>query len=127
VRRLTGGYPGAADDLEQALAIYRDLGDRGGQAAALNEIGTLHRVSGQPGAAEACHQQALELARAIGSAPDEARALADLGRCAATVGRTTKAEALLRQAHEIFQRIGAADALSVVAELNALTSPEPRE
>jgi tetratricopeptide (TPR) repeat protein len=127
VRRLTGDDPGAADGLEQALAIYRDLGDRGGQAAALNEIGTLHRVSGQPAEAEACHQQALELARAIGSAPDEARALADLGRCAATIGRTTQAEALLRQAHEIFQRIGAADALSVVAELNTLTSPEPQE
>jgi tetratricopeptide (TPR) repeat protein len=127
VRRLTGDYPGAADDLEQASAIYRALGERGGQAEALNETGTLNRVSGQPAKAEAYHQQALELARAIGSAPDEARALAGLGRCAATAGHTTRAEALLRQAHEIFQRIGAADALSVVTELNALTSPEPRE
>jgi hypothetical protein len=29
VRRMTGDYPGAAQDLEQALDIYRDLRDRG--------------------------------------------------------------------------------------------------
>jgi hypothetical protein len=31
------------------------------------------------------------------------------------------------QAHEMFQRIGAAQAPGVLAELNALTSPEPGE
>ena len=32
---MTGDYPAAAQDLEQALSIYRDLGDRLGQANAL--------------------------------------------------------------------------------------------
>ena len=88
VRRLTGDYPAAAQALEQALGIYRDLGDRGGEAEALNETGTLHRVSGDLAQAEACHQQALELARAIASSWDEAHALAGLGRCALAAGRT---------------------------------------
>jgi tetratricopeptide (TPR) repeat protein len=127
VRRLTGDYPGSAGDLEQALAIYRDLGDRGGEAEVLNETGTLQRLSGEPAKAKASHRQALELARAIGSALDEAHALAGLGRCAAAAGHTRRAKALLRQAHVIFQRIGAADAPAVLAELNALTSPGPRE
>jgi hypothetical protein len=38
---------GPARDLEQALAICRDLGDRGGEAEALHGTGTLHRLSGQ--------------------------------------------------------------------------------
>ena len=39
VRRLTGDYPGAARDLEEALGISRDLGDRLGQANALTTWG----------------------------------------------------------------------------------------
>ena len=97
----------------------------GGEAEALNEIGTLHWARGEFARAGQCHQQALELARAIASAWDEASALAGLGRCAIAAGQPAQAEALLRQAHEIFQRIGAAEAPSVLAELNALPTPEP--
>jgi hypothetical protein len=42
--------------LEQALSIYRRLGDREGEAAALHERGTLHRISGELGSARGCHQ-----------------------------------------------------------------------
>jgi len=117
----------AAEDLVhlQALGIFRDLGDRGGEATALNERGTLHRVSGDLAEAEGCHQQVLELAHAIDSSWDEAHALAGLGRCALASDRATKAEALLRQALEIFQRIGAAEAAYVSVELDALTEAEP--
>jgi hypothetical protein len=71
------------------------------------------------------HQQALELARGVASAWDEAHALAGLGRCAIAVGQPADAGHLLRQAQEIFHRIGAADALTVLAELDALASTEP--
>jgi tetratricopeptide (TPR) repeat protein len=125
VRRETGDHQGAAGDLEQALAIFRELGNRDGQADVLNEIGALHRVSNEPAEAEACHQQALELAHGIGSAPNEAHALAGLGRCAATAGDATRAETLMRQAYEMFQRIGAAEAASVLAELDAFTRQDP--
>jgi hypothetical protein len=52
-----------------------------------------------------------------------------VGRCAATAGHTARAKALLRQAHLIIRRIGATDTLTpaVLAKLNALTSPGPRE
>jgi tetratricopeptide (TPR) repeat protein len=123
VRRQTGDYPGATRDLQQALALHRDLSCRGGEAEALNEIGTLHQASGELAQARQCHQQALELARAITSAWDEASALAGLGRCAIAAGQPAQAGALLRHAHQIFQRIGAAEAPSVLAELSALTRP----
>jgi tetratricopeptide (TPR) repeat protein len=109
-----------AQALEQALDIYRDLGDRGGEAMALNERGTLHWVSDDLAQAESCHQRALDLARAIGSAWDEAHALAGLGRCALAAGRVTEAADDLRQALEIFQRIGAPEADGVSRELAAL-------
>ena len=122
---MTGDYPAAAQALEQALGIFRDLGDRGGEAEALNEKGTLHRVSGDLAQARACHQQALEQARAIASFRTEAHALAGLGRCALAAGHTAEAAATLRQALEIFQRIGAAEAADVSAELQALTNARP--
>jgi tetratricopeptide (TPR) repeat protein len=124
-RRLTGDYPGAAQPLKQALSICRGLGDRGGEAETLNERGTLHRVAGDLARSAECHQQARELARAIASPWDEAGAVAGLGRCAMAAGNTAQAEILLRQAYETFQQIGAADAPAVLAELNALTGPQP--
>ena len=39
MRRLTGDYPAAARDLEEALGIYRDLDDHPGQTMALNTWG----------------------------------------------------------------------------------------
>jgi tetratricopeptide (TPR) repeat protein/transcriptional regulator with XRE-family HTH domain len=127
VRRLTGDYPAAARALEQALGIFRDLGDRASEAEALNERGALHRVNGDLAQAEGSHQQALDLARAIASSWDEAHALAGLGRCAVAAGHATRAEVLLRQAVEIFQRIGAAEAPTLLVELDALTGPSPAQ
>jgi tetratricopeptide (TPR) repeat protein len=124
VRRLTGDHPAAAESLEQALGIYRDLGHRGGEVEALNKRGTLYRVSGDLAQAEECHQQALDLARATASSWDEAHALAGLGRSAAAADLATQAEVLLRQALEIFQRIGAAEAADLAAELEALAWPQ---
>jgi tetratricopeptide (TPR) repeat protein len=111
--------------LEQALALYRDLGNQGGEAEALNERGTLYRVSGDLAPAEGCHRQALDLACQISSSWDEAHALAGLGRCALAAGHATQAQALLRQALEIFQRTGAAEASDVSRELAALTEAGP--
>jgi hypothetical protein len=104
-----------------ATRPHRPHSNRGGAAEALNERGTLHRVSGELALAEKCHRQSLELSREIDSPWDEAHALAGLGRCALADGHTAQAEALLRQALEIFQRIGAAaETQNLLAELDAL-------
>jgi tetratricopeptide (TPR) repeat protein len=97
----------------------------GGETAAVNESGTLHRVGGDLAQAEGCHRQALDLARAIASSWDEAHALAGLGRCALAAGHATRAKALLQQALAIFQRIGAAEAPDLRDELDALAAPPP--
>ena len=46
LRDMTGDHPGAAQDLEQALALYRDLGDQLGQANALNNLGIMRWLTG---------------------------------------------------------------------------------
>jgi Flp pilus assembly protein TadD len=107
------------------MGIYRDIGERGGEAEAVNEAGTLHRVCGDLARAGSCHRQALGLARQIGSSWDEAHALAGLGRCALTAGHTAEADDKLRQALKIFQRIGAAEAADLSRELGALTKAGP--
>jgi tetratricopeptide (TPR) repeat protein len=123
LRRATGEYPAAYQALQEALDICRDLGERGGEAEVLTEMGTLHRVRGELDQAEACYRQALEAAREIGSSGDEAHALAGLGRCALAAGRTADAETNLRQAHQIFVRIRAAETAGVAAELDTLRKP----
>ena len=63
MRRLTGDYPGAAEALGATLGIFRDLGDRHGEADTLNELGTLHQVGDDLDQAVAYHRQAWDLAR----------------------------------------------------------------
>jgi tetratricopeptide (TPR) repeat protein len=116
---------GRGRDLEEALGLYSDIGDRGAEVEALNVAGTVYRSAGDLRRAESCHQQALGLARENGSFWDEAHALAGLGRCALTVGHAARAERMLRQALEIFERIGAAEVGEVSAELDALRDTWP--
>jgi hypothetical protein len=80
VRREDGDLPGAGAALGEALSILRGIGDRVGEAEALNETGVLRLASGDLAGAADCHRQALDLARAVASPRDEARALAGLGR-----------------------------------------------
>jgi tetratricopeptide (TPR) repeat protein len=73
--RVTGDYAGAAEALEQALDIYRDLGGRLGQANALGQLGVVRRLTGEyPAAAEAM-EQALAIYRDLGSRSGEAGTL----------------------------------------------------
>src|SRR5206468_961955 len=79
----------AARELEQALALYRRLGNRLGQAETLNHTGALHLESGDPATARARFQSALRLARAVHSPLEEARALHGLARSAVLLQAVT--------------------------------------
>ena len=125
VRRVTGDHLAAAQNLEQAIGMYRDLGDRSAVVTTLNEVGTLHLVNGNHAQADETHRQALDLAREVGVPWDEGHALAGLGRCALAAGDAAQAAARLRQALEIFERIGVSEAPGLRAELGALTGPSP--
>jgi hypothetical protein len=50
---LAGNYAAAAESLQQALALYRDIGHRLGQAVALTHLGAVQRLTGDYPAAAA--------------------------------------------------------------------------
>ena len=67
--------------MTQALQLFRDLGDRHGQADALINLGELLFLSSAHPAARSYHTQALSVARDVNAAYQEARALEGIGRC----------------------------------------------
>jgi tetratricopeptide (TPR) repeat protein len=69
----------SAHILEQALDIYRDLGDRLGRANALLFLGAVRRVTGEYPAAAHILEQALGIYRDLGSRLGQANALRELG------------------------------------------------
>jgi tetratricopeptide (TPR) repeat protein len=107
--------------LGEALRIFRDLSDLGGETTTLNLTGALHLAGGDLAAAGTCHKQALDLARQTGDPWDEAHALAGLGRCARAAGDSAAARRTLTQALRLFRETGAGEAAKVAAELSALT------
>jgi Tfp pilus assembly protein PilF len=92
------------------LEQFRDLGDRLGQAEALNNIGDLLGQALTSHQARHHHSQALAIAHDIGAPFEEARALEAIGRCHLHDRNPAEGTAYLRQALTIYQRIGAADA-----------------
>jgi tetratricopeptide (TPR) repeat protein len=106
VQQDTGDYPAAAASHQQALALFRDIGNLLGQAEALNRLGELATRTANTGQARDHHTHALAIARDIGAAPEEARALEGLGYAHLQDGNPGQAAAHLRQARAIYRRIG---------------------
>lgn len=106
MRRITGNYPGAAEALDDALAICRDLGDGLGEAAALNELGVMRRITGDYPAAAAALEEALAIYRDLGDRPGQASALHDLGALKRMTGNMTDAASALAQALAIYRDLG---------------------
>ena len=73
------GLPGAARDLQQALGLYRDLGDRLGQASVLTCLGNVRASTDDYRDAARDLQEALDLYRGLGNRLGQANALTALG------------------------------------------------
>jgi Tfp pilus assembly protein PilF len=110
VQRAGEDYPAAAASLARALQLYRDLGERPGEAQALNHQGELSLASGEPAEARDRYEEALAIAVSIAARPEQARALEGLGRCHLQDGQPDRAAERLRQALDIYQRAGSPDA-----------------
>ena len=78
-RQQLGRYEQAARHQQEAVAIFRDIGDRFGEARALGNLGLARQRQGRYQEAADYHQQALDLFREIGDRHGEAWALARLG------------------------------------------------
>lgn len=100
-RRAVGEY-------EAALAMWRELGDRHREAAALSELGRVHRLLGDAERELARGEEAYELWRALGNAAEVAREANNLGTAHLRAGRWAEALDWLAQGREGFHAVGLA-------------------
>jgi tetratricopeptide (TPR) repeat protein/transcriptional regulator with XRE-family HTH domain len=129
VRRLTGDYPGAARDLQEALGISRDLGDRTGQALALTHLGYTRRLTGDLRGAARDLQEALGICRDLGDRRGQALALTRLGHTRLMTGDYPAAARDLQEAlgvcRDLGDRTGQALALTYLGGGEWLTGDYP--
>ena len=115
VRYLTGDYPGATDAQSRALEIFRQIGDRPGEANALHELGRVLTLTGDIAGAQDAQTRALEIFREIGDRLGEANALHELARVRYVGTDSPGAEDAVAQALGIYREIG-----NRLGEANAL-------
>ena len=101
-----GDYRQAVDLHIQALAIFRSIGDRFGEAVELNNLGLCHASLGAYRQAVDLHTQALAISREIGDRRGEGNELGNLGLCHASLGAYRQAVDLHTQALAISREIG---------------------
>ena len=114
-----GDHSTAADLLEHALAMFRDLGDRRGEAEVINSKGALIVETSGPAEALTVYRHALQVSREIHSSLDEARALEGTARCCERIGDRSTALTHLREALALYQRMEVAETAAIAALLVA--------
>jgi tetratricopeptide (TPR) repeat protein/transcriptional regulator with XRE-family HTH domain len=129
VRRLTGNYPAAARDLQEALGICRDLGDRTGQALALTHLGYTRRLTGDLRGAARDLQEALGICRNLGDRTGQALALTYVGGGEWLTGDYPSAVRDLQEAlsisRDLGDRTGQAISLGFLGVVRRLTGDYP--
>jgi len=93
------GHPEqAAHYYEQALGVFRELGNRMGMGAMLNNLGENARLRRDFKTAVVRYQEALKVAREIGARDGEISSFSNLGGARVGLGEYVAAEADLREA-----------------------------
>ena len=104
--------------LDEALAIYRELGDVGGEANLLWALGSVYFFAASAGVAERWYRQALELHRKAGNRTMEAWSLHMLGLSLVGQRRFADANEIVRHAMRHFYEAG--DVSGVILVLDDL-------
>ncbi|MBD1927931.1 tetratricopeptide repeat protein [Trichocoleus sp. FACHB-90] len=101
-----GQYQLAIDYYQQSLAIFREIGDRNGEAASLNNLGNAYNSLGQYQLAIDYYQQSLAIKREIGDRNGEAASLIGLGNAYRSLGQYPLAIDYHQQSLAIKREIG---------------------
>ncbi|TAE66069.1 MAG: CHAT domain-containing protein [Oscillatoriales cyanobacterium] len=91
---------------EQALTIYREIGDRDGEAGSLCNLGLAYNSLGKYDRAIEFHEQSLEISRQIRYRQGEAASLGNLGLAYDSLGQFQRAIEFYEQSREISRKIG---------------------
>ncbi|NWF80723.1 MAG: tetratricopeptide repeat protein [Chloroflexi bacterium] len=113
--RWTYAHQEAIRFLERALTLYRQVGDRLGEANSRKAIGDVQQFRDDRDAALQSYEAALALYRQVGAKLGEANIYAAQGRLALISGDQAAADRLLAQAIAIYEAIG--DRYSVAATI----------
>jgi predicted ATPase len=98
-----GDYSVASSRHHEALATYRELGDRKGTISQMNSMSACERFRGNYESARQWSALTLDACREEGDPVATAAALSNLADTALRLGEHAEARALLREAAEIFQ------------------------
>jgi tetratricopeptide (TPR) repeat protein len=101
-----GDYASARAACEEALALFRALGQPYGLSQALNFLGDLARLQGDYTTAAAHYRESLPLARQAGVKSDIASLLHNLGYVALAEGESSQAAALFGEGLMLQREIG---------------------
>jgi tetratricopeptide (TPR) repeat protein len=106
VYQSLGEYPKAIEFHQQSLAIFREIGDRGGEAASYRNLGTVYDSLGEYEKAIEFHQQSLAIDREICDRGGEANSYNNLGTVYNSLGEYEKAIEFHQQSLAIKREIG---------------------
>lgn len=98
----TGRHEAARQAGKRALDLYRQGGDKAGEAQALRELGFLHWSTGDYGTALTYNRDALQLHRQLGDVSGEATALHNLAEIHRGLGSPRQALAQYEQALNLY-------------------------
>ena len=113
----TGQPRQAMTDYEQALILYREVGDRAGEAATLNNIGLVYDGLGDRQQALTYYQQALPITREVGNRAGEAVTRYNIAMIHRTEGDLDRAVDKLERVVDLDRQVGHPDLESDTAIL----------
>ena len=99
--QVAGRFEEAQSRKEEALAIFRRLGDHQTVGMMLNSLGETLRLKGDYAAARDRYQEALSIARETGHRPEQILCLSNLAGARLGLGEYEEAERLLREAIDL--------------------------
>jgi DNA-binding SARP family transcriptional activator len=127
--RQDGPWTDAITRQATAVAAAQHIGDRSGQASALNYLGEVLRLTGDHLGASAALEEALGLFRDLGDRPGQASALRDLGAARYSTADYPGAVQALEEALGIFRdlgnRAGQVSTLNYLGDLRRLIGDYP--
>ncbi|MEG4208787.1 tetratricopeptide repeat protein [Microcoleus sp. S13_B4] len=91
---------------EEALKLYREAGDRSGEATTLHNIGAVYSKLGEKQKALEYYSQSLPLTRAVGDRPGEATTLNNIGAVYSDLGEQQKALEYYSQSLPLRRAVG---------------------
>ncbi|MFB9579252.1 AfsR/SARP family transcriptional regulator [Streptomyces yanii] len=115
----SGKLSAATDELNEALAIFRDSRQRLWEGMAMFRLAELEIASGHPAQAAQFAESALTVLRGIGGEWRRGNVLTVLGRALAGIGQTGRAHVCWREALTIYEELGSPEA----EEVRSLLTP----